>query len=121
MQNISGVCLRGLSSLQQEFSQINIYDVYVDFCLRGQQQSAQRLAEATGYDPRLLGPWAAAMGVPCCTLRCVHGCASLRGHHIREIRLQPRQSWAAAMRVLLCIRLPCHGSAVAVVSNSVCM
>ena len=55
-------CLRGLGSLAREFSQINIYDIYVDFCLRGQQPSAQRLAQASGYDPRLLGPWAAAMG-----------------------------------------------------------
>ena len=55
-------CLRGLGSVSREFGQINIYDIYVDFCLRGQQQSAQRLAQASGHDPRLLGPWAAAMG-----------------------------------------------------------
>ena len=80
MQNISGVCLRGLSSLQQEFSQINIYDVYVDFCLRGQQQSAQRLAEATGYDqgswdPGLL-PWVCLLYIALCPWLCEPAWAS---------------------------------------------
>ena len=61
-------CFQGLASLQQEFSQINIYDVYVDFkspasCLRGHQATAEKLAEASGYHPGLLGPWAAAAGM----------------------------------------------------------
>ena len=55
-------CLRALNHVGQEFSQINIYDIYVDNCLRGHQAAAEKLSEASGYHPGLLGPWAAAMG-----------------------------------------------------------
>lgn len=58
-------CLHALSGLGREFSEINIYDVYVDYCLSGNRAAALRLSEASGYHPGLLGPWAAAQGMPC--------------------------------------------------------